>query len=429
MEHLGRCRCSISEMGMHAARMAFVVIAIAVAARSEERPFTVSHGFSSEADAPSGSEPRAGLALDPKSGNIYGTTILGGENSAGVIYRIDNENKFHRVTQLIHPKFFGSHPNGLVLDKMGNLYGTTYDGGFAKSGAIFEYSPTQKVFTVIYTFQGGPLGSNPVAALVLNEQKSTFYGTTLRGGGMGDNGEVFEISTSGNGFVPLHLFTGGSDGGAPAASLIVDSEGNIYGTTMNGGLTGGNCGTLGCGVVFKIQPTACEKNKNDCETVLYSFTGGADGGFPVANLTMDKHGNLYGTTLMGGNIGGACGKLGCGVVFKLEHKKQTALWRFNGRDGKYPQAGLVFDSKNKLYGTTTFGGDFGKGTIFKLDLSANGTKETVVHPFTGGHDGKFPVAGVLLHHGYLYSTASEGGSSGSGPLYKCCRGTVGFTTP
>jgi uncharacterized repeat protein (TIGR03803 family) len=219
-------------------------------------------------------------------------------------------------------------------------------------------------------------------------------------------------------FKVLHTFGGPGDGGVPYAGLIRDSAGNLYGTTQTGGIAGPNCLT-GCGVVFKVDKTGNE-------TVLYSFTGGADGGNPFAGLLRDSAGNLYGTSQIGG--GGDC-PYGCGVVFKLDTAgNETVLHTFLGvtsGDGAGPQGVLIQDSKGNLYGTTALGGANGSGTVFKLSTAG---KETV---FSFGKDaqqtfnlGVQPLAGVIRDsQGNLYGTSWGGTNSpnppeGLGVVYK-----------
>jgi uncharacterized repeat protein (TIGR03803 family) len=216
-------------------------------------------------------------------------------------------------------------------------------------------------------------------------------------------------------FTVLYSFTGGADGGSPYAGLIRDSAGNLYGTTLGGGA----CGN---GTVFML-------NKTGKETVLYSFTGGADGAGPFAGLVRDAAGNLYSTTIDGGSSS-ACQGHACGVVFKLDESgNETVLYSFNGgADGEYPYAGLVRDAKGDLYGTTAFGGGggcpnyfSGCGTVFKLDATG---EETVLYSFTGtGGDGAYPYAGLVLDAaGNLYGTTAQGGT------YACNYGENGCGT-
>jgi len=208
----------------------------------------------------------------------------------------------------------------------------------------------------------------------------------------------------------LYSFTGGGDGADPQADLIQDAAGNLYGTT----LTGGNLSCSppnGCGTVFKVS-------RAGKETVLYSFSGGADGASPI-DLIRDAKGNLYGVA--GGGGSSNCSG-GCGVVYKLSSKgKETVLYSFSGgTDGQNPLAKLIFDANGSLYGTTGFGGDptCKCGTVFKLSRTG---KLTTLHTFTGGSDGANPLAsrGLIVDvKGNLYGTTQSGGTSNYGTVYK-----------
>jgi uncharacterized repeat protein (TIGR03803 family) len=215
-------------------------------------------------------------------------------------------------------------------------------------------------------------------------------------------------------FTVLYSFAGyPTDGEGPEAGLLMDPSGNLYGTTTFGGnvnLT--NCadsGYKGCGTVFELG------NKG-VETVLHNFTG-PDGAIPRANLIMNAKGNLYGTTVAGGT--GCAGEtyVGCGVVFKLSQGKETILHHFTGgTDGKWPMAGLIADAHGAIYGTTYLGGKFGDGAVFKLADK----KETVLHSFTGGKDGGLPAAGLIMDaKGNLYGTTTYGGDTRCDYPYPC----------
>lgn len=255
----------------------------------------------------------------------------------------------------------GEMPQGtLVEDAKGNLYGTTINGGASGVGAVYEVTPTG-VETILHSFAGGKDGGYPYGGLAIDAH-GNLYGTTSTGGSGSCNGgcgTVFKITPSGSKSI-LYSFKAAPDGNDPSAGLILDSAGNLYGTTITGG-------SHGDGAVFKLTPSRVE-------TVLYSFAGGTDGNQPVAPLVMDGKGNLYSTTASGGS---SCSvnSLGCGTVFKLSSDgTETVLHRFSGGvDGWNPQAGLVLDSKGNLYGTAVNGGDFGVacpaygcGTVFKL---------------------------------------------------------------
>ena len=204
-------------------------------------------------------------------------------------------------------------------------------------------------------------------------------------------------------FRVLHKFRGSpKDGAVPLGGLLMDAAGNLYGTTLQGGKYSScqDSDGVGCGIVFKLDT-------NGVETVLHSFNG-SDGAGSSATLIMDSNGDLYGTAAVGGGNGcSSGGSVGCGVVFKLSGHKETVLHRFTGgEDGAWPWAGLVMDASGAFYGTTNAGGNYGGGVVFKLV----GTKETVMHAFTGGEDGSGPGEGTLIDaNGTLYGTATYGG--------------------
>lgn len=202
-------------------------------------------------------------------------------------------------------------------------------------------------------------------------------------------------------FTVLHKFRGAPDGGFPNGGVIVDSKGNVYGTTSEGGT--GICDG-GCGTVFRLSPSGRE-------TILYSFTGtNGDGKYPQGGLVRDTSGNLYGTTYGGGTSGAACSGYGCGTVFMLDSSgHETVLYSFSGGvDGATPEAGVVRDSKGNLYGTTKLGGVYDWGTVFMVDTSGT---ETVLHSFDGATgDGGDVVGGLILDSaGMLFGTTQGGG--------------------
>jgi uncharacterized repeat protein (TIGR03803 family) len=313
---------------------------------------TVLYSFTGQADS---GGPNAGLVRDAQ-GNLYGTTFGAGGIIWGTVFKLDTAGN---LTVLYN--FANAHAlAGLVEDAQGNLYGTTYDGGNG-SGMVYEVDNTGKE-TQLYAFTGGADGSTPYGGVVLDAQ-GNLYGTTASGGAYG-SGTVFKLDTAGNETV-LYSFTGQADGGGPEAGLVLDAQGNLYGTASGGGIN--NC-NYGCGTVFKVDPAGNE-------TVLYSFAGAPDGATPLASLVRDAEGNLYGTTFDGGNSG--CGDWQqCGTVFELDSAGgETVLHRFTGLggDGGNPWAGLALDAKGNLYGTTFDGGNIACqyygycfGTVFKL---------------------------------------------------------------
>jgi uncharacterized repeat protein (TIGR03803 family) len=243
----------------------------------------------------------------------------------------------------------------------------------------------QKNTSILYFFQGGSDGSDPLAPL-LQAADGNFYGTTYVGGAHGD-GTVFEVTPAGVESV-LHTFAG-SDGNNPEAGLIEDAGGNFFGATTNGG-------SLGYGTVFKIATS-------QTETVLHSFVKGGDGGYPICTLAPDGSGNYYGTTWGGG--------LSHGIVFKITSAgSEQVLHSFadNSSDGGYPTAGLVRGTDGNYYGTTNQGGSGNLGTFFKI--TSTGT-ETRLYTFTGGNDGANPGSGVIQgSDGNFYGTTASGGT-------------------
>ena len=260
---------------------------------------TVLHSFTGGSD---GANPRAGLVWDAK-GNLYGTTFRGGSTlctqGCGVVFKLDVQGK-ETVLYTFTGSGDGANPSSVILDKAGNLYGTTLDGeGAFGSGTVFKLSKSGKK-AVLHRFGVGAEGYYPYAPLVL-DAAGNLYGTTQAGGVA--YGTVFKLNTSGKKFAVLHSFTGGAlDGAQPFAPLVLDAAGNLYGTTYWGG-------TSNAGTIFKVD-------KNGAESVLHNFAGGTDGAYPYAGLVQDAGGNLYGTTEYGGgaSIGGASGY---GTVFKL----------------------------------------------------------------------------------------------------------------
>ncbi len=391
-----------------------VWVAAALAAPpAEAQTLTVLYSF--QAGATDGENPQAGVIMD-KAGNLYGTTVEGHTPVEGIVFELSSagtETVLHRFKGGTD----GANPYaGLVDGASGAFYGTTSAGGSSNSGVVFKVT-NKAAETVLHTFTGPPGdGAFPYAGLV-QDSAGNLYGTTSAGGKF-NSGVVFKLDTSGNESV-LYSFTGGTDGAFPYGSLLLNSKGKLFGTTSAGGVTAGNCFPGGCGVVFKLDTTTC------AETVLYSFTGSPDGAFPYAGLTVDTAGNLYGTTYNGGS--GECTN-GCGAVFKLDATgTETVLHSFTGypKDGAFPYAGVVLDSAENLYGTATYGGASNNGVVFKLNPAGT---ETMLYSFPGGADGAVPRGGVILDssdniYGTTYTagittTACGGKLSGCGIVFK-----------
>jgi uncharacterized repeat protein (TIGR03803 family) len=381
-----------------------------------------------------GAGPWGGLIPD-NTGKLYGTTIAGGggtgcdtgSQGCGTVFKLAPDGTEH-VLYAFKGGSDGAFPETtLTVDMSGNFYGTTTIGGTGSCncGTIFKVARDGKE-SVLYSFQGGGSdGYAPVGGLTQGSQ-GNLYGTTFAGGnnvaecgGEGKGcGTMFKVSPDGTETV-LYIFcslTNCSDGAEPEAGLITDQDGNFYGTTTIGGT--GSCDSTQCGTVFKIAP-------DGTESVLYSFQGGGDGAFPEASLIADTSGNLYGTTLGGGNSTNCY--YSCGTVYKLTPDgTESVLYSFKGGSyGYWPDAGLIMDSVGNLYGTTTYGGGGcravgGCGIVFKL--KPNGV-EQVLFRFSragkfGTYGGANPEAGLFLgRHGILYGTAAAGGTKNDGVVF------------
>lgn len=282
----------------------------------------------------SGTPNSAGLLLDA-AGNLYGVAD-GGPGGAGLLYRLNKNGNFE-ILHIFQGGFnleAGVPSGGVIMDQAGNLYGATFAGGlgpFPGFGTIYRVDPAGN-FTVLHKFQGKADGVNPRGPLV-RDAAGNLYGvsspvdttSTIKG-------KVFKLAPNGT-LTVLHTFTGGRDGSAPQGGLLLDSAGNLFGTTAKGG-------DAASGTIFEIA-------KVGGYTRLYSFTGAADGNSPNGGLIQDAAGNIFGTTQLGP------GQNALGTAFKLSPAHTlTVLHTFQGgRDGAVPFAGLIRDSAGNLYGT------------------------------------------------------------------------------
>jgi len=312
----------------------------------------VLYAFAGGAD---GANPASALVRD-SAGNLYGTTLNGGTSGAGTVYKIDPSGQKTALYSFTGGAD-GATPNGVILDAAGNLYGTTFAGGSgsetdAQEGVVYKLDPAG-IETVLHSFTGLSDGGAPKAG-VIRDSAGNLYGTTT-GGGQGA-GVVYELNPSGRETV-LYSFTGAADGGNPFAAVAIDASGNLYGTAANGGRPAG--GGSGEGVLFEL-------NTAGGYTVLYTFSGGAGGGLPLSAVVRDSAGNLYGTTSSGG--GTACGGGGCGVVYWVAPSgRETVLHSFTGgADGGQPEVGVIFDPAGNLYGTCPYWGAAQGGVLYKL---------------------------------------------------------------
>jgi uncharacterized repeat protein (TIGR03803 family) len=414
--------------------------------------------FSFKATTSSGDNPDGTLLRDA-SGALYGATWFGGYIGGlysyyGTLFKLSppapgrTRWKFSRLYSFSGDPD-GSNPNSsLVMDASGSLYGTTFTGGdpTIDQGLVFKLTPpapetTKWTLHVLHAFHYSFVyklddGSSPQAGVIM-DKNGALYGTTVFGGSTADPsavgyGTVYKLTPPAPGQTSwtetvLYRFAASNDGAHPSAELALDDNGNLYGTTSDGG--SGSCldakgfNVTGCGTAFKLASPAPGQTQWTKKT-LYRFTGRTDGGRPKGKLLLDKSGALYGTTFQGGT--GTCTDvyshvIQCGVAYKLNppapgytNWTQSVLHRFNGgSDGAAPQGGLIADSAGHLYGTASGGGTHGDGLAFMLSPPAPGqTKwtETVLDGFYTLNDGDTPVGELVRDDaGDLFGVNYNGG--------------------
>jgi uncharacterized repeat protein (TIGR03803 family) len=398
----------------NALAVAATVLSIASTASAAPK-YKVLHAFGAGND---GATVWGGLVRDSK-GHLYGTTAGGGAYTYGSVFELTPDSGGKWTEQVLHSfqnnGSDGTEPSStLILDGVGNLYGTTPDGANRHCtygcGVVFELTPHPSGWSeaVLYRFPLPRGGCCPYAG-VIRDAEGNLYGTA---------GYPFELSPGSHGWEEkvLSRFPGTDNGSEPFAGLVMDPSGSLYGTTQHGGGSP-NCGD-GCGTVFQVTPEPDGKWK---ERILHRFGSSGDGAFPgVGSLVLDKLGNVYGTTDIGGPSR-------YGTVFKLTPQtnggwKEAILYSFtDGSDGGYASAGVVIDNTGNLYGTTFAGGDpnCGCGVVYRLAPQASGKwKYTVLHTFIGS-DGAQPDANLILDDkGNLYGTTAVGGTAGAGVAFE-----------
>lgn len=377
-----------------------------------------------------GNLPFAGLV--EKNGVLYGTTPLGGGGlhsiGFGTVFEVDGNTE--KVIYSFRDSPDGAKPySNLIADKEGALYGTTFAGGTNGVGTVFKLAPHRNKFTesVLYSFQDAPNdGADPAAGLIV-DSSGALYGTTVYGGDGACNhgcGTVFKLQPVGAAYAEsvIYSFKGGNDGSGPGG-LVADNKNGFFGTAGGGSA---QCSYGGCGIVFELTP----HGKKYMQNVLHSFQGAPkDGRGPSGDLISDTEGALYGTTVSGGR--GICPYGGCGTVFKLTPSRtgyaETILhsFKYGPNDGIAPWGGPFAGKKGVLYGTTTAGGrglcNSGTcGTVFKLTPSGTRYTESVVYSFRGSpDDGEAPRSALIAGNtGVLYGTTELGGAKGHGTVFE-----------
>lgn len=365
--------------------------------------------------------PAGGLIMD-SSGNFYGTAQYGGLSNFGTVFKLEPTGGGSYAESVLYSFAGGSdgaYPDGpLIMDSSGNLYGTTRAGGGSSNfGTVFKLVPNGSggyTESVLHAFTGSSDGQDPVGPLLM-DSGGDLYGTTEFGGGANDYGTVFRLAPGGGGYTEsvLYGFAGVNDGANPVSGLIMDKAGNLYGTTAYGG-SGSSLAYYSYGTVFEL---ASNGSGGYTESVLYRFTGGSDGANPFTGLVVDSAGNFYGTTVNGG------GSQNDGSVFKLAPNggggyAESVLHSFGGGgDGVNPSSGLIMDNAGNLYGTTSFGGGSNNsGIVFMLSPNTSGGyAESILYSFTAGSDGSLPSGGLIMDSaGDIYGTAGYSGNGGSG---------------
>jgi uncharacterized repeat protein (TIGR03803 family) len=375
---------------------------------AQAQTFTVLHTFS----GPDGLYPYSGVTLD-RAGNLYGTTYGGGANRDGTVYQLKRAGASYIHNQL-HAFTGGSDGEqpygGVIFGPDGALYGTTSIGGFEGGGTVFSLRPPVTICrsvlcpwteTVLYSV-ANLNGVQPFYGQIAFDSAGNIYGTTAFGGGE-EYGDVYELSRSGNSWTGTQLYGfGDPDAQYPAHNVILDSAGNLYGTTDEGG-------SHSQGTVFELV----RSGSGWAENILFSF-GELEGlgAYPVAGVIMDRVGNLYGGTTSDGFVAS---------VFELSPSGNgwqiTVLHTFQAGSSDGPWGNLVLDSNGNLYGTTKSLGTFGLGNIFKLSPSGNGWTYTDLYDFSNNGDGEFPTGDLTIDgSGNIYGTNM--GENGHGVVWK-----------
>ena len=347
---------------------------------------------------PDGTYPYAALALG-EDGNLYGTTAQGGTNGWGTVFKVTTNGALTTLVSFNNTNGAEAWA-GLTLGPDGAFYGTTASGGAYTNqwgqgyGTVFRVT-TNGTLTTLVSFNGTN-GMHPYAGLTLASD-GNFYGTTVEGGASHTNdlvhsyGTVFRVTTNGTLITLVSFYI--TNGAGPYARLTLASDGDFYGTTRSGG-------AVGYGTVFKVTT-------NGTLTTLVSFDGN-NGLAPYGELALGSDGSFYGTTVWHMGLGG--------TVFQLTtNGTLTTLVSFYTTNGAGPYAGLTLASDGNFYGTTASGGSNRRGTVFKV--TTNGTLTTLVS--FNGADGDYPYAGLTLaSDGNFYGTTVNGGSNGLGTVFR-----------
>jgi uncharacterized repeat protein (TIGR03803 family) len=358
---------------------------------------------------PNGAGPLSGVFMGA-GGTLYGTTVFGGKHGDGDVYRLTPGGSGYTET-ILHT--FGGHGDGsrpggnVAANSQGDLFGVTVIGGADEQGTAFELLPSGPDYTetVIHTFTGGTDGGQPIGTPVLNTSGDVFGVTQF--GGTTDGGVAFELTPTKRGYQEKVLHDFPFAAALPQAGLTMASDGTLYGTGYGAGSVHTN------GLVFRLRPDS----KGYAYTDLYNFKGGSDGSNPFATLTLSGHtGDIFGTTEYGG------GASGLGTVFELTRTgtsySEKVLHAFSTKQGALLEAPVLIDAHGDLFSTATGGGTGchgGCGTVFELIPSGSVYSFKVVHRFSGPPDGAEPEWAPLVPeaNGDLLGTTRSGGTTSS----------------
>ena len=387
--------------------LAVISAVLLIAARpAQAQTEKVIYNFCSQPNCSDGGGPSSNLIFDG-AGNLYGIAIGGGLFFAGTVFELSpngnggwNETVLYTFTGGAD----GATPNApLVFDSEGNLYGTTYAGGANGYGVVFELSLVGASWneTVLYSFTGGVDGPTAGAPLIFDSE-GNLYGTTWANSGPTGYETVFELSPSGGNWTQQMIY--GVDTASSSSGVTVDTAGNLYCATRT--------------TVFELSPNG---NGGWTSAVIHTFCAGKDACLAQTSPVLDKAGNLYGTTMYGGaNDYGTVYELSPGTKGKWTERILHSFRSFYDfpKDGSIPSARIIFDKAGNIYGTTLLGGQYNGGTVFELSPNGKGYRNKFLWEFSGG-DGDNPFTSLILDSaGHLYGTTYTGGPSRNGVAYE-----------
>ncbi len=398
-------------------KLRILFTALALAGQAFHANAQTETNLSSFGGQPDGEQPRAGL-VQGTNGNFYGTTYSGGTSNLGSVFRLTPGGSYASLYSFGSQPLDGTHPSaGLIQGSDGYLYGTTVNGGTNNFGTVFRLGLNGS-YSNLYSFQGPPNdGEGPGVGLTRGND-GNFYGVTM-GGGTGNSGTVFRFSTNRTETM-LYSFAGSTnDGAEPLSPLVLGSDGNFYGTTFFGGITNvasiGFVDMLGLGTVFRISPGGSYQ-------LLYLFGSTVPDGFAPGQLVQASDGNFYGVAFEGGTFTNR------GAIFRITPGGSESLfYSFGSQPGDASNPGsLIIGSDGNFYGTSTKGGTNDIGAVFRI---SPGGSETILYSFGSQlNDGNEPLGALVqANGGNLYGTTAKGGAGTNGTIFELT-GAIAYPT-